>query len=46
MINDRADEVIEKFFKQLLNRYENNLETLMRVSGFIFDYVHLFYYMS
>ena len=24
-INDKADEVIEKLFKSLLNRYQNNL---------------------
>ena len=39
-INDKADEV----FKSLLNRYQNNLETSMRGSDFIFDCVHLLYY--
>ena len=39
-INDKADKV----FKSLLNRYQNNLETSMRGSDFIFDCVHLLYY--
>ena len=43
-INDKADEVMEKLFKSLLNRYQNNLETSMRVSDFIFDCVYLLYY--
>ena len=40
MINDTVDEVIEKRFKSLLSRYQNNLETLMRGSDFIFDCVN------
>ena len=44
MINDEADEAIEELFKSLLYRYQNNLEKLMRVSNFAFDYVHLLYY--
>ena len=44
MINDEADEAIEELFKSLLHRYQNNLEKLMRVSKFAFDYVHLLYY--
>ena len=44
MINDKADEVIEKFFKSLLNRHQNNLEKPMRGTYFIFDCVNLFYY--
>ena len=43
-INDKADEVMEKLFKSLLNRYQNNLETSIGVSDFIFDCVHLLYY--
>ena len=35
MINDEADEVIEELFKSLLNRYQNNLEKLMKGSEFI-----------
>ena len=44
MINDEADEAIEKLFKSLKKRYQNNLEKLMKGSGFVFDYVHLLYY--
>ena len=35
MINDEADEVIEELFKSLPNRYQNNLEKLMKGSEFI-----------
>ena len=44
MINDKADEVIEKLFESLLNRYQTALETSIRGSHFIFDCVHLLYY--
>ena len=44
MINDKADEVIERLFKSFLNRYQHNLERPMRGSDFIFDCVHLLYY--
>ena len=37
--NDKADKVIQKFFKSLLNRYKNNLAKLMKGSEFVFDYV-------
>ena len=43
MINDEADEVIEKLFELLKNRYQNNLES-MKGSDFVFNYVHLMYY--
>ena len=43
MINDEADETIQELFSSLRTRYQNNLG-LMRVSEFVFDYVHLFYY--
>ena len=43
-INDKVEEVIQKLFKSLLNRYLNNLETSMRGSDFIFDCVLLLYY--
>ena len=43
MINDEADEVIEEIFKSLYNRYQNNLEKLMKSSEFVFDYFHLLY---
>ena len=43
MINDDADEVIEKLFDSLKNRYKNNLASI-RGSAFVFDYVQLFCY--
>ena len=43
MINYKADEFVEKHFESL-NRYQNNLERLMKGSKFAFDDVHLFYY--
>ena len=43
-INDKADEVIEKLSKFLLNRYQNKLETSMRGSDFILDCANLLYY--
>ena len=36
MINDKANEVIEKKFQLLLSRYQIGLETSMRGSDFIF----------
>ena len=44
MKNNKEDEVIEKLFKSLLNRYQIASETSMRGSDFIFDCVHLWYY--
>ena len=44
MINEKTDEIIEKICKSILNRYQNNLETPVRGSDFIFYYVPLFYY--
>ena len=43
MINDQADEAIQKIFQSFKNRYQNNLES-MRDSEFVFDYVHLLHY--
>ena len=43
-IDEKEDEVIEKIFKSLFNKYQNNLETSMRGSSFILDCVHLLYY--
>ena len=43
MINDEADNVIEEFFNSLKNRYQNDLKS-MKVSEFVFDYVHLLYH--
>ena len=42
MINDKADEVTKRFFKSLLNRYQNYLEKLIKGSEFVFHYVHLY----
>ena len=36
--------LLENFCKSFLNRYQNNLETSMRGSDFIFDRVHFLYY--
>ena len=44
MINDKSDEVIEELLQSLLSRYQIGLETSMRGSNCIFDYVHLMYY--
>ena len=44
MINVKADEVVEELFESFCNRYENNLEKLMKDSEFVFDYVHLLYF--
>ena len=41
MIKDKVNEVIEKLFDLLLNKYQIGLETLMRGSDFIYDCVHL-----
>ena len=43
-IHDKSDEVIEKLFESLLNRYQNSLETSVRGIDFVFDCVHLLYY--
>ena len=43
MISDETDEIIEKLFNSLKNRYQNSLQ-LMRGSEFVFDYIHLSYY--
>ena len=39
MISDKADEVIEELFQSLLSRYQIGLETSVRVSDFIFDFI-------
>ena len=41
--SDKND-VIEKLFKSLRSRYQENLETSMKESDFIFDSVQLTYY--
>ena len=44
MISDEADEVIEELFDSLKNRYQDNLETKLRGTEFVFDCVQLLYY--
>ena len=46
MIYDKVDEVIEDFFESLLKRYQIVHETLRKGSDFIFNCVHLLYYIS
>ena len=45
MINDKANEVIEELFEPLVNIYQIGLKTSMRASDFIFDFIHLLYYI-
>ena len=44
MMNDKADEVIDKLFQSLLSRYQTGSETFMEGSDFLFDCAHLLYY--
>ena len=44
MTYDNPDEIIEELLNSLLSRYQIGLETRMRESDFIFDYVNLLYY--
>ena len=44
MINNKADEVIEKLFDLLNKKYQIGLEKPMNGSDFMFDCVHLSYY--
>ena len=41
MINDKADQFIEKVFELSFSRYQMDFETSMNCSSFIFDNVHL-----
>ena len=43
MISDVTDEIIEKLFNSLKNRYQNNLQSI-KGSECVFDYVQLLYY--
>ena len=38
---DNGNEVVDELFKSLLSRHQNNLETSMKGSHFIFDSVQL-----
>ena len=44
MINYEADEVAEKLFQSLLSRYQIRVETSMKDSEFVFDFVDILYY--
>ena len=44
MTGSDTDEVIEDFFKSLLQRYQENLEEKMRGSEFVFDGVDVLHY--
>ena len=44
MIHDNADEVVEEHLELILNRNQNNLETSVKGTEFVLDYVHLLYY--
>ena len=46
MNHDKADEVIKGLFESRLSRYKCRLETSMRCSDFVFDYVNLLYCKS
>ena len=39
-----VDEVANELFESLRSRYQKNVETSMRGSGFVFDSVQLLYY--
>ena len=43
MFYDNANEVVDELFESLLLRYHIGLETLMRGSDFIFNFVQLLY---
>ena len=44
MMGSETNEIIEKLFKSLLQRYQEGLEELMRGSEFIFGTVNLLHY--
>ena len=44
MNNDETDEVVKELFDSLKIRYQKNLES-MKGGEFVFDYVHLLYYV-
>ena len=46
MINDKEDECCSTSFESLLNRYQKNLEKLMKGIEFVFYYYQLLYYKS
>ena len=44
MSYDNANNIVDELFKILLSRYQDNLETSMKGSDFVFDPVQLLYY--
>ena len=42
MTNDKINEVIKELFDSLVNRYQDNLESVK--SSEFFDYIHLLYH--
>ena len=46
MINGKEDDVVQLLFESLLNRYQKNLEKLMKGIEFVFYYYQLLYYKS
>ena len=44
MSYDNANDIVDELFKILLSRYQDNLETSMKESNFVFDPVQLLYY--
>ena len=43
MINGKVNEFFTEIFDSLISRYQIGLETSMKVSILLFDYVHLLY---
>ena len=43
ILNDKADEVIEKLLKSFLDKHQSSLGTSNKSSDFVFDCVHLLY---
>ena len=41
IINDKADEVIEKLLKSFLDKHQSSLGTSNKSNDFAFDWVHL-----
>ena len=46
MINDKAEEVMEKRFQLLLFKYQVGLKISMNISDFVFDCIPLLYYRT
>ena len=44
MVGSETDQIIEEFFKSLLQRYQEGLEESMKGSEFIFDSVNILHY--